>query len=335
MDIIDIKHPPRFGGSDFSVYKEKVLLWSETTDIPKERQASLLLLNCYDKAGDLISSIDKAKLKLENGVSYFLDFVQALYGDVDNLRKLIAVYAKYRNLVRGNSTSTEYIGEFLKVKSEMHSLQITSDMAAAFHLITGADMSDTEYSQFLTIVSSKGIDYSLEVIANQIKQVVSVSHPIQPDSHVTVHAVQKGSYKSYSDRKGKGMSGKGKGSRYYNQHERFQSYDSNSQNRFRSHSPRFVHSPRNTTAYRAYDSFSGSGYGGYFQPKSRGKRKGKGRQSYVYPTQSVGTDPAQSTAQSTSIDPNFSSTTFPQASAMPPVSNPPMFQYDMPPPHFQ
>ena len=282
MDVVDLKHPPKFNGQDFSVYKERVLLWSETTDIATERQAPLLLLNCVDKAADLISSIDREKLKAANGVKYFLDFVQALYGEVDNLRKLISVYSKYRNLTRGRSGATEYVSEFLKLRSELSSLKVTTEMAQAFHLISGADMTDTEYSQFLTIVSSKGIDYSLEVIANQIKQVITQNPESTLSSNNTV-SVQFVSNKS---------KGKGKGKRA------------------RSGSPRFRGFRDSQQYYGSRKSSKGSGHSGFhndnFRPhygsKGFGKHSsqfstGKGKQPYfnsrqygprpIYPSNAV------------------------------------------------
>ena len=258
---IDLKHPPRFDGTNFALYKQQVELWADMTDIPKSKIGPTLLLNCIDKAADIISSIDRSKLSIETtGLAYYLGYLESVFGETDNIRHLISTYAKYRSLSRGNDSVSEYIGEFLKIRSELVNLKVSGDMAECLHMISGASLSDAEVSQLLTIISAKGINWSTDVIANQLKQVVQsrstpVSSSVLPD--ITPVQQSKGTSKGKPRNQSRYRKSRGKGK---GKHFNYFDSDTGRQNSYpRSFSPRFQNRPQH---------FS--------------KGKGKGKKQYVY-----------------------------------------------------
>ena len=263
-DIIDTQHPPKFDGSNFGIYRQKVNFWTNYTDIAKSKQGGLLLLNCIGRANDIIHSVDESELAKESGVQYFLSVLESVYGEQSNTRELIALFDEYRKLSRGTDSCSVYVSNFLKLSSKL-SRRINPKMVDCLQLITGANMSEDTMSQFLTIFVSNNSPWDVEKVATILKQVLpsvsmpSESVPTPSVLHVSNTASQ--SQKNVShvrvkgygrSRSGYGSKGKGKSStknsNYYSGNSYYQSYKgsfppnySKSSGKGKSYDSRYIH----------------------------------------------------------------------------------------------
>lgn len=237
-DVIDNMHPPRFDGTNFAVYKQKVQLWTNYTSVAKPKQGGLLLLNCHGKANDIISSIDNSEISKDEGVRYFLGVLESVYGEKSDTRDLISLYSQFRNLSRGSDSCSTYIANFLRLSSKL-SRRISPKMLDCLQLITGACMSEDSLSQFLTIFVSNGSPWEVDQVATILKQVLPASS--SPESHVSpvmqvskpesspVKGVARSRYgygrvsKGKGRGKGKNRKGKGKSGSHSPQYGQFQS----------------------------------------------------------------------------------------------------------------
>ena len=71
---------PSFDGQGFDAYERDVSLWRNATDVPKEKQALVLMLRLTGRAATLAKAEPLAAYATDSGVGNLLAFLRKKFG---------------------------------------------------------------------------------------------------------------------------------------------------------------------------------------------------------------------------------------------------------------
>lgn len=155
---------------EYEKWKKDIIIWTELTDIPKEKQALAIHLSLKGKSRNATSQIPLEKLRSEDGVDEIFVKLDRLFL-MDKGRQQFAVFQKLYNLKRKPEESIEeFLLSFESVFFEFvnQGLNLPGEVAA-FMLLSSCNLKQMEVQMVMSAIE----DVEYEKMATVIKRIFS------------------------------------------------------------------------------------------------------------------------------------------------------------------
>ena len=109
---------PSFDGQGFEAYERDVSLWRNATDVPKEKQALVLMLRLTGRAATLAKAEPLAAYATDSGVGNLLAFLRKKFGQ-SPIYLIHQDLKAFFGIRRTEASVTEFLGRFQMSRSQV------------------------------------------------------------------------------------------------------------------------------------------------------------------------------------------------------------------------
>ena len=186
----NIKNPPKLEDeAAYESWKNDVTIWTDLTDLPKEKQALAIHLSLSGRARIASSEIAVADLKKDDGVSTIIKKLDNLFLADEGRRQFGAFHNLY-NFRRSEDVEVDrFISEFEHLYFKFSEQKMTlPDSVQAFMLLAACNLSEDERKlvmSAITVVTYENMKSALKrifarQIALKLKEVSSAEIKVEP-----------------------------------------------------------------------------------------------------------------------------------------------------------
>ena len=164
-----LKVPPKMIEDDYEIWKKKVKIWDQLTDIPKEKRAAALVMILEGKYEIVGLDMEITEMNHDKGVENLLKLLDEKFAKdaTDNEYEKFKKFEQIRR--KADQSITDYIVEFEKCyKGVKGSGQDVADRVLAFKLLYTANISEADQKMVLTICK----DNKYEDMKSALKRIV-------------------------------------------------------------------------------------------------------------------------------------------------------------------
>ena len=163
------KNPPKLEkDTDYEQWRKNVEIWTELTDLPKEKHALAIHMSLEGRAQAASSEFSVAELKSENGVVNLLNKLDKLYLSEEGRRQFSSFRNMYRLKRENTGTIDEFVSKFEHQQYKLKSLKVSlPDTVLAFMLLEACNLEEKEVQLILS--SMKEINY--DIVKSALKRV--------------------------------------------------------------------------------------------------------------------------------------------------------------------
>ena len=164
-----LKVPPKMIEDDYEMWKKKVKIWDQLTDIPKEKRAAALVMILEGKYEIVGLDMEITEMNRDKGVENLLKLLDEKFAKdaTDNEYEKFKKFEQIRR--KADQSITDYIVEFEKCyKGVKGSGQDVADRVLAFKLLYTANISEADQKMVLTICK----DNKYEDMKSALKRIV-------------------------------------------------------------------------------------------------------------------------------------------------------------------
>ena len=139
----------------YKTWTNKIDMWKVATVIPKEQQATIVLLESLEgnaKAEKAVSELTATDVNYENGMNLLIEKFDKLF-ESDKINEACPVYSRFITFHKSDEISmTDYIAEFQHLYHKMinHEMPLPNTVLF-FKLLDGVKLSEDERKLALTL----------------------------------------------------------------------------------------------------------------------------------------------------------------------------------------
>ena len=214
-----IRNPPAFNdGDDYEAWKNDVEMWSDVTDIAKEKQAVVVHLSLSGKARKASSELKSADLKSVGGMKKLMEKLDRVFLQDPNW-KCFNAYLAFENLRRNpNAPFDDYLSEFDSMYYKLKECGVNlPDAVIACRLLKSCNLNDVYFqlalstTREMTFEAMRATLKKLFSDSGNSKSGASISVSNRDDEVATVQVKSEPMETLYGAPGGRGARGRGRG----------------------------------------------------------------------------------------------------------------------------